>query len=144
MDLSLDPHGAPPPGAFCWLDLAARDAARAMAFYAQAFGWRFETRHANGGTFTLCRIGTRDVGSLYPLPRARPGDDTPSHWTPYLRVDDVDATARRVAALGGHVRVVPFDVDGIARIALIEDAVGATLGLWQPLASAAGLGTMDP
>jgi predicted enzyme related to lactoylglutathione lyase len=29
--------------------------------------------------------------------------------------------------------VAPFDVPGTARIALIQDAVGALVGLWQPI-----------
>ena len=45
---------------------------------------------------------------------------------------EFDALTPRVASLGGRVLVAPFDVQGIARIALIEDAVGAVVGLWQP------------
>ena len=104
-----------------------------MAFYSHAFGWRFETQRVNGGNFTRCRAGGRDVGSLYPLKRAQLEHGVPSHWTPYIRVAKVDALASRVAPLGGRVLVAPFDVQGTARIALIEDAVGAVVGLWQPL-----------
>ena len=123
---------AAPPGSFCWLDLAACDDERAKAFYAQAFGWRYAMQHANGGVFTRCRVGGGDVGSLYRLTQAQRQQGVPSHWTPYLRVVDVDALTPRVASLGGRVLVAPFDVQGIARIALIEDAVGAVVGLWQP------------
>jgi uncharacterized protein len=48
-------------------------------------------------------------------------------------VDDINAATRRVLAAGGRVVVQPFDVDGMARIALVIDTVGALLGLWQPL-----------
>lgn len=132
-----------PLNGFCWLDLAARDMAPATTFYAQAFGWRFETQRANDGSFTRCRAGTREVGSLYPLRRAQLERGVSSHWTPYIRVGDVDALAARIAPPGGRVRVAPFDVEGIARIALIEDAVGAALGLWQSL-PAGRLGTIGP
>lgn len=132
-----------PPGSFCWLDLAASDARAAMDFYAAAFGWTFATVQANGGSFTRCIAGDADVGSLYPLPRAQLEHGVPSHWTPYVRVDDIDALCSRVAALGGQVRVRPFDVDRTARIALIEDAVGALLGLWQPLRRPR-MGTIPP
>ncbi|MES2959354.1 MAG: VOC family protein [Pseudomonadota bacterium] len=128
-------------GTFCWLDLAARDDDAAMAFYSQVFGWRFATRHANGGRFTHCRVGGRDVASLYRLSEAHRKQGMPSHWTPYLRVDDVDALAPRIGPLGGRVLVAPFEVERSARIALIEDSVGAVVGLWQPL-SQVGLGTM--
>jgi predicted enzyme related to lactoylglutathione lyase len=47
-------------------------------------------------------------------------------------VESVRAAAGRVTACGARLVVAPFDVAGIARIALIEDAVGALLGLWEP------------
>lgn len=131
------------PGAFCWVDLAASDAGRAMSFYAQAFGWQFEPQPANGGQIMRCRHGGSDVGSLYELGPAQLACGVPSHWTPYLRVDKLDATAPRIVALGGRILVSPFEVDGVARIALIEDAVGAVLGLWEPLPRAQ-LGTIRP
>jgi predicted enzyme related to lactoylglutathione lyase len=121
------------PGTFGWLDLAASNAAVAKQFYAQAFGWSFVDRHANGGLFTCCRVGGHDFGSLYQLQPAQLERGVPSHWTPYIRVENVDAAARQIATLGGRLIVAPFDVDGTARIALIEDAVGALVGLWQPL-----------
>ncbi|HET7795528.1 MAG TPA: VOC family protein [Rhizobacter sp.] len=124
------------PAEFCWLDLAASDAALARRFYAQAFGWTFHDRHANGGRFTLCRAGERDVASLYPLRQAQLELGVPSHWTPYLGVGSADISARQVVEAGGRVVVAPFDVRGTARIALVEDAVGALLGLWQALPGA--------
>jgi len=116
---------------FCWLDLAASDADVARRFYATAFGWQFETRHANGGVYTRCHVGGDAMASLYQLRRAQLERGVPSHWTPYLRVADADAAVRRVTGLGGRALVAPFDVADAARIALIEDAVGALVGLWQ-------------
>ena len=121
------------PGSFCWLDLAARDVVRARAFYAAAFGWTFTDESANGGRFVRLHAGGRPAGSLYQLRSALVDAGVPSHWTPYVRVDDADAALRRSTRAGGHTLVAPFVVDGTARIALIEDAVGALLGLWQPL-----------
>ena len=126
--LNLDP---PRPGAFCWLDLAASDAGLAMAFYSQVFGWTFEDQPANGGRLTRCHASGHEVGSLYELKRAQLERGVPSHWTPYIRVESVDTVARRVADFGGRLVVAPFDVQDTARIALIEDAVGALVGLWQ-------------
>jgi predicted enzyme related to lactoylglutathione lyase len=57
----------------------------------------------------------------------------PSHWTPYIRVDNVNDAVQRVTALGGNVIVRPFVVSAVARIALISDSVGAQVGLWEPL-----------
>lgn len=121
------------PGTFCWLDLAASDAERAQRFYAQVFGWAFREQPVLGGHFTRCRLGSLDVGSLYQLAQAQLAHGVPSHWTPYLAVDRMDEALGRVASAGGRTIVVPFDVPDHARIALIEDAVGALVGLWQPI-----------
>lgn len=128
------PNRDPPqPGSFCWLDLAASDAGLAQRFYAQAFGWTFQEQAALGGRFTRCHVGRRDVASLYQLKQAQLEHGVPSHWTPYIAVDQVDAALQRSAACGGRAVVAPFDVPGMARIALIQDAVGALVGLWQPI-----------
>lgn len=118
-------------GRFCWVDLAASDALRAKAYYRALFGWQAIDVPANGGFYTQLSQGGRAVGSLYPLNRRECDAGVPSHWTPYVGVVDVDAAARRAVALGGLLLVRPFEVSGVARIALLADAVGAPFGLWE-------------
>lgn len=119
-------------GEFCWVDLAATDAGRAKAFYGQLFGWTSCDQAANGGSFTRLQLPGRDIGSLYQLQQSHIADGVPSHWTPYIRVEDVNDTVRRVASIGGKVLVRPFAVADFARVALILDSVGAHVGLWEP------------
>jgi predicted enzyme related to lactoylglutathione lyase len=121
---------------FCWVDLATTDAPRATAFYRDVFGWTAREQAANGGCFTRLRHADRDVGSLYQLSRAQIAQGVPSHWTPYVGVADIDDAARRAVAAGGRLLVRPFMVDGVTRIALIADAAGAHLGLWELRAGA--------
>jgi uncharacterized protein len=118
-------------GRFGWVDLAATDAGRAQTFYAAMFGWTAHKQPANGGEFTRLRLAGREVGSLYQMNRRLLDQGARSHWTPYVRVDDAAQAARRAEALGGMVLVRPFEVEGVARIAVILDAVGAQLGLWE-------------
>lgn len=120
-------------GRFCWTDLAASDAEAAASFYERMFGWTSSEQSANGGRFTRLRLGAEEVASLYQLRRAQLDRGIPSHWTPYVAVADVREAARRASSLGGRVIVEPFEVAGVARIALIEDAVGAHLGLWEAI-----------
>jgi predicted enzyme related to lactoylglutathione lyase len=120
-------------GRFCWVDLAAADAERAKEFYRQMFGWTSCEQPANGGSFTRLRLSDQDVGSIYQLRQAHLEQDVPSHWTPYIQVDNVDDAAGRATSCGGKVVVRPFVVSGIARIALILDSVGAPVGLWEPI-----------
>ena len=56
-----------------------------------------------------------------------------SHWTPYVRVNDVKEAVQRAVVLGGTVIVDPFLVSGIARNALVLDSVGALIGLREPI-----------
>ena len=125
-------------GRFCWVDLAATDADSAKEFYAHLFGWSSLEQQANGGSFTRLRLSDSDVGSIYQLRAAHLDQGMLSHWTPYIQVDNVDDAARRATAFGGNVIVRPFDVSGVARIALILDSVGAQVGLWQPVEAIRG------
>ena len=118
-------------GEFCWADLAANDAVRASAFYRDVFGWTARDQAANGGVFTRLQSKGRDIGSLYQLSRNHLDSGVPSHWTAYVRVDDIDATVQRAVSCGGAIIIKPFAVSGVARIALIADAVGAHIGLWE-------------
>lgn len=122
-----------PVGRFCWVDLAATDASRAVDFYTGLFGWSARVQPANGGTFVGLAYKGRDLGSLYQMNQSACEAGVPSHWTPYVRVADVRSASRRARELGGSVAVEPFAVDGMARIAIIVDAVGATLGIWEEL-----------
>jgi hypothetical protein len=113
------------------MDLAATDAARAIEFYTGLFGWSVQTQAANGGEFVRLLHDGGDVGSLYQLKQSMLKSGVVSHWTPYVRVADVEAASRRAVALGGAVAVDPFAVDAMARIALIVDPGGAAFGLWE-------------
>lgn len=124
-------------GYFCWFDLAATHADRARDFYGQLFGWEASNQSANGGSFTRFRCAGLDVGSLYQLSGTQLRSGVPSHWTPYIRILHLEETLARAAECGGRVVVRPFVVDRVARIALIQDAVGALVGLWEPLAEPA-------
>lgn len=125
-------------GNFCWMDLAATDADSAQAFYGRLFGWMPREHLANGGRFTRLTLGGRDVGSMYQLSRMLLDKGVPSHWTPYIKVEDVDAAAQHAAALGGKVLINPFTLADVARVALVLDPVGAHFGLWQPVVERRG------
>lgn len=120
-----------PAGQFCWVDLAASDATRAIDFYAGLFGWSARPQRANGGHLTRLAHRGREVGSVYQLGEWLREAGVASHWTPYVRVDDVDHASRRATALGGSIVVEPFAVEDMARIALVVDPVGAAFGLWE-------------
>ena len=53
-------------------------------------------------------------------------------WNAYVTVSDADATAARVAELGGTVLMGPMDVFDAGRMLVLQDTTGAVLSAWQP------------
>src|SRR3982751_3564524 len=91
----------PASGAFCWNELATRDAETAKKFYAELLGWKLKESDAAGMAYTEIVVGGSHVGGIYQV-TAEQGD-MPSHWMAYVAVDDVDAAAKRTEELGGKV-----------------------------------------
>lgn len=125
------PSPVPTPGAPCWIDLMTTDVAGARRFYADLFGWEYETGDDEkyGGYVTATKDG-RPVAGMMKKDGSQAG--TPDAWSTYLRVDDAAATAKAVEASGGQVYVPPMDVPGQGHMAIFGDATGAAVGVWQP------------
>jgi predicted enzyme related to lactoylglutathione lyase len=119
------------PGRFHWLDFAAVDAGGALSFYEGMFGWRARRHSANGGAIYRLAHDGKDVASLYQLGPRHVAGGVPPHWTPYIAVSSADEAACRAEALGGRVVVRPFDVQGMARVSLIDHPAGGLFGLWE-------------
>ena len=56
----------------------------------------------------------------------------PDVWSTYLRTDDARATVRAAAEHGGRVHLEAMDVPEQGTMAMIADATGAAVGVWQP------------
>ena len=119
-----------PPGTFCWTDLATTDPEGAKAFYTGLFGWEVEDMPTDeeGGVYTMARLEGKYVAALYRL--QMPG--VPPAWGSHVWVDDADAAAARLKALGGTLMAEPFDVLDAGRMAVAQDPQGAVFLLWQP------------
>jgi uncharacterized protein len=112
-------------GRFNWHELVTTDAVAATAFYTSLFGATVvENPMPGGGTYRMLRQGDVMVGGIMAAP---PG--TPSGWLVYVNVDDVDGTAKRIAALGGKIMVPPTTVPDMLRFACATDPQGAAFGI---------------
>jgi predicted enzyme related to lactoylglutathione lyase len=117
-----------PPGYFFWHELHTPDPDAALAFYAKTVGFAHETMKSPAGEYhVISRSGIARGGVTGHLP-----PDTPPHWLPYVRVNDVDATAARAQRLGAHLVVAPSDIPDIGRFTVIRDTVGAVLAVMKP------------
>lgn len=119
-----------PHGTFCWVDLATTDVPAAKAFYGELLGWEMEDVPSAESTYTMCRLGGKDVAAIYePLEPQR--SQFPPHWNSYISVDDLDAAAAEAKGLGASVTAEPFDVTDTGRMAVIQDPTGAYVTLWE-------------
>jgi uncharacterized protein len=111
----------------CWVELATRDVPAAKQFYGALLGWHFVERPIPGFDslqYTEAAVGVHEThGGMMPM--TAEWGDMPAHWAIYIQVADVDATCAKATQMGGEVCVQPFDIEGVGRIAMINDPTGA-------------------
>jgi len=120
-------------GTFTWNELITSDVEAAKRFYAATLGWRFDAwSMADGRTYWIAKAGDEAVAGLMGV-----DDEALAHlaprWFAYVKVDDVDARAAAAAAHGGTLLRDPFDIPDVGRIAIVQDATGAAVGLLTPV-----------
>lgn len=117
----------PSPREFCWNELVSSNVAGSAAFYTKLLGWTAEEMPGSDGSYTLfMKDGTMAAGLM-----ARPKEGIPTHWLPYVAVDDCDASTAQAVALGAEICAPPMDIS-VGRIAVLKDPQGAVFGLFKP------------
>lgn len=122
----------PKHGEFCWNDLATTNVEACKKFYGELLGWQFKETNQTGMAYTeFSADGKNFVGGIWQTDQCgeTAGEMPPPHWMTYIAVDDVDASAAKVAELGGSVCVPPTDIPNTGRFAVINDPTGATISL---------------
>ena len=119
-------------GHFHWNELMTRDVEGAKAFYGETIGWTFNGMDMpDGGTYWVAMDGEKPCGGIFDI-SGSPYEGVPSQWMSYLAVDDVDARAEKAVKAGATIKQPAFDVPGVGRIVMLEDAVGAGIGWITP------------
>jgi predicted enzyme related to lactoylglutathione lyase len=114
----------PNTGRFVWHELTTPDAAAATKFYTGLFGWTVEEMKGPWGVYLLFKQGEMPIGGAMQSP---PG--APSGWLVYVGVEDVDASAKKIAELGGKIMVPPTTVPDMLRFACAMDPHKAAFGI---------------
>lgn len=124
------------PGNFCWHDLMSTDPAGSLAFYGELFGWTQKNAPmAEGMTYGMLHNGDLPFGGIVPLD----GDDgPPTHWTPYILVENADDSCARAVEIGGGVCVPPTDI-GHGIFAVVNDPQGGFFSVWQAKGESTGM-----
>lgn len=100
-------------------------------FMGELMGWESKEMPTDKGPdYTMFFVGEDPVAGLGPLPPDMEG--VPSHWSSYVKVDDLDQMVGKVEELGGKVVMPVMDVMTAGRMAGIKDPTGAALMLWEP------------
>jgi predicted enzyme related to lactoylglutathione lyase len=119
-------------GTPCWFELATTDQAAAKDFYSRIFGWHANDNPMGPGEFyTMFELEGRSAGAAYTLPPKLVAAGVGAHWNVYFATPDVDASATKVAELGGTVIQPPFEVMDVGRMSNCKDPGGAPFSLWQ-------------
>lgn len=117
-----------PAGAPCWVDLMSSDTDKSRAFYGELFGWTAdEPNEEFGGYANFSKDGDQVAGLMA---AQEPG--MPDVWSVYLAVDDAEKTVEVAKAQGAPVFVEPMAVGDLGTMAVLADAGGAAIGMWQP------------
>jgi uncharacterized protein len=117
------------PGTPSWVDLGSPDKAESAAFYGGLFGWTaaIDSRPEAGGygMFTLKDKTVAGLGS-------KMDPNMPTFWSLYISVADADETVAKATEAGGTVVVPPMDILDAGRMAILQDATGSFVSIWQP------------
>ena len=113
-----------------WRELHTTDAAAAVKFYSDLFGWR-ETSVMDMGPMGKYHIFGRqfDLGGIMKKHEAMA--NVPPHWMIYFRVPNVHEAAERVKANGGQILNGPMEVPGEDWIINCMDPQGGAFSLHQ-------------
>lgn len=123
-----DPQSEESVNGWLWVELWTNDVNAATEFYENVIGYRTVTvKDGSGGVFQVMGRDQTPHASVIeaPLPDVEP------IWLPYMRVDNVDATAREILKAGGSV-IVPPQKDGLnVDVAIVADPTGGVFALQQ-------------
>jgi predicted enzyme related to lactoylglutathione lyase len=122
------PGANAPVGKFVWHDLVTSDPAKCREFYGQLFGWTFEPAEGIDPGYTMIHHEGRPIGGIVFRPPQK-GETFIAQWLPYVVVADVDKAANAFRQGGGRIFRGPLNARKDLRVAGVEDAQGAPLGL---------------
>jgi predicted enzyme related to lactoylglutathione lyase len=115
-----------------WHELNTWEPEAALAFYGRTLGWEFEPATLpDGGGYWIARKDGKPVGGIFEL-TAPDYEGIPSHWMTYLSVGDIDKAEVETSRSGGEIMRPPVKIPGVGKLAVVNDATGAMIGLIEP------------
>lgn len=121
-------------GSPAWMDLSTPDMDGTMRFYSDLFGWQFVDQGPDFGHYHFILSGSSVLGGLMSSVgmTCPSGGPIPTEWGVYLSVADLDEACAAAEKEGGHVVVSAMAVGDMGRMAMVIDAGGGVVGMWEP------------
>ncbi|MCX6930055.1 MAG: VOC family protein [Verrucomicrobia bacterium] len=126
----------PKPGHFSWNELLTTDTKASSEFYGKLFGWKAEA---------FVPPGTPAGAPPYLVFKTQPGDQMgaggmmqapapgiPTHWLAYVIVENADQSLATAVKLGAKALTPVMAIGMVGRVAVIQDPLGAVIGLHEP------------
>ncbi len=115
---------------FCFVDLATEDLGKAKKVYGSLFAWTFEEMNmGEQGPYVSIKAGGGPGAGMY----VKPTPGAPTAWTPYVQVDNLEATVEKVKELGGGVVIPPTQIPhDMGAFSIIRDPSGGVIGVYKP------------
>ena len=109
----------------CHWELMVNDVAKAKAFYAKIFDWKFEG--TSSAEYVMINTGVRPFGGMMAKPKAAPM----TSLNVYFSVPSVDATLRKIVEAGATVIVPKTQVPEAGWFAMFLDPDGIPVGIFE-------------
>jgi len=126
-----NPMTPPGTGSFSWNELITSNVEASGTFYRQLFGWEVALFPRPEGSpemppYFLFKSSANPMGAGGMMQAMHP--DMPTHWLPYVVVENADVSLAKAVELGAKVCLPVTAVPNVGRIACILDPQGATIG----------------
>jgi len=112
-------------GVITWHELYTGDVAAATGFYTELLGLELESVDMGDFQYSMLRRDGRTHAGFV----QKEHEEIPSHWYPYVLVQNVDGTAEQAKANGAELHHGPVDLGESLRAAVLGDAQHASFGV---------------
>jgi predicted enzyme related to lactoylglutathione lyase len=117
-------------GEVAWNELFTGEVGASKRFYAQVFGWGYDSFPTEGYEYTVAKTADVAVAGISPV-HIGPVNTSQAYWLCTVEVDDVDLAVAMAAELGAAIIQQPKDMANVGRFAVMRDPNGAAIGLLQ-------------
>ncbi len=114
-----------------YFEIQVNDCARAVQFYSEVFGWKFTEVKGLPIEYWSIETASYAGGLLKPGVGKPSGPQGTNAYTCSVEVADFDATAEKIASLGGMVAMAKFPIPGKCWQGYFIDTEGNVFGIFQ-------------